>query len=54
MPTKRKKPELHWLRANCPVCGREYEYFASYKPETCGEYTCIHIQAGRKRERGPP
>jgi len=36
-----RKAQLQWLKANCPICGKEYEYLSNYKPQTCGKFSCI-------------
>ena len=41
------KPRLQWLKAMCPICGKEYEYLPTYKPKTCGKFTCL--QEANKR-----
>lgn len=33
------KPQ--WLKSTCPICGKEYEYLPTYKPVTCGKFTCL-------------
>lgn len=30
------------VKANCIVCGKEFYHGASYKPNTCNSYECIH------------
>jgi endogenous inhibitor of DNA gyrase (YacG/DUF329 family) len=30
-----------WLKATCPVCGKEYEYRSDFKPSTCGQFECL-------------
>lgn len=38
------KLEVVWLKANCPMCGRTYEYpeeSSGYKPKTCGNFECV-------------
>lgn len=30
-----------WLRAKCPICGKEYEHSPGAKPRTCGDVACI-------------
>ena len=39
---ERLMKELKWLKAECPVCGRIYEYTEAYKPSTCSSYDCVH------------
>lgn len=35
--------KINWLKANCPVCRREYEYpEGGYKPKTCASFDCVH------------
>jgi len=36
-----KKPTLQWLKATCPICGKEYEHLSNYKPKTCGKFECL-------------
>jgi hypothetical protein len=36
-----EKNKIEWLRANCPICGKEYEYLPKYKPATCGKFDCL-------------
>lgn len=32
-----------WLKATCPVCGREYQFIeGQYKPPTCTAYDCLY------------
>ena len=31
-----------WLKAQCPICDREYPYLPEYKPTTCGRFSCLH------------
>jgi len=34
---------ITWVKAQCPVCGREYEYPKSgHKPSTCSNFDCIY------------
>lgn len=33
-------PVREWIRATCPVCGREYLHVAAYRPETCMTIEC--------------
>ena len=34
--------EVEWGKANCPICGREYEYVeAVYEPKTCSTKECV-------------
>jgi len=35
------KRNIEWLKSNCPICGKEYEYTANYKPATCGKFSCV-------------
>jgi len=35
------KKKRVWLKTNCPICGKEYEYLSDYKPKTCGKFECI-------------
>ena len=28
-----EKKGLQWLAANCPICGKEYQYLPNYKPK---------------------
>lgn len=30
-----------WLKARCPICGREYKHLEEYKPKTCGAFDCL-------------
>ncbi len=32
---------VEWLKARCPICGREYPYVEAYKPKVCGSYDCV-------------
>jgi len=41
------KRYVEWLKANCPICGKEYEYTSIYKPSTCGKFSCL--QEANKR-----
>jgi hypothetical protein len=36
-----KKSPLQWLKATCPICGKEYEYLPDYKPATCSKFDCL-------------
>lgn len=43
-----KQSRKEWLKANCPICGAEYEYLPKYKPATCSKFRCLqeyHKQA---------
>lgn len=37
-----------WLRANCPICGEQYQHLNDYKPSTCGKFSCIQAELFRK------
>lgn len=32
---------LTWLKADCPICRREYEHTPDYVPRTCGSFDCL-------------
>ncbi len=39
-----------WLKATCPICGKQYEYLSDYKPATCSNFNCLqqyHIAVTR-------
>ncbi len=37
--------EVKWVKANCPICGREYEYALDvYEPPTCNTKECVQKQ----------
>jgi len=35
--------ENEWKTARCPICGREYQHKADYKPATCSSWECINM-----------
>lgn len=42
-----KEMKKVWLKAICPICGKQYEYLSDYKPKTCGN--CLQkFQKGGK------
>jgi len=35
--------KIVWLKAKCPVCGRNYDYIeGGYFPKTCNDIVCLH------------
>ena len=57
--TKQRKGEImtmvkarDWQTANCPICGKAFDYLPTYRPTTCGAFTCI--QEAVKRKLIPP
>ena len=40
-----KNMNLKWIKAICPVCGRDYPYLKDHKPSTCGRFDCIYALA---------
>jgi len=31
-----------WLKAICPICGKEYRHLRNYKPKTCSNFMCLY------------
>jgi len=49
-----KRPMLNWLKAVCPVCSKEYGYFAcspDEKPKTCGRFECLYAYIDERMEK---
>ena len=42
------KVPIIWLKANCPICGKEYKYLPKYKPVTCGKFDCLQKATARR------
>lgn len=43
--------EIRWENANCPMCGRLYQYaVCSFKAKTCGDFDCEWKYQHRKKE----
>jgi hypothetical protein len=37
-----RNQQTEWDKANCPICGKEYQFIGkTYKPVTCGKFTCL-------------
>jgi|WetSurMetagenome_2_1015567.scaffolds.fasta_scaffold54260_3 hypothetical protein len=37
-----KEIEQKMVKANCPVCGKDYQYVdKGWKQQTCGSYDCV-------------
>ena len=43
-----RKP-IVWVKSVCPICHRDYEHGADYKPKTCSRSACLQEATTQKR-----
>jgi hypothetical protein len=37
-----RNQQTEWDKANCPICGKEYQFIGkTYTPKTCGKFSCL-------------